>query len=444
MSESAPDPGSAFVRSFRAAAPYVHAFRGRTLVVVFGGEVLAEGQFEALAQDLALLNSLGVRLVLVHGARPQIESRIAARDLEPRFYQGWRVTDAAALGAVKEGVGRLRLEIEAALSVGLANPPLGGSALRMGTGNFLRARPVGVRDGVDLQYTGEVRSVDGAGIRNRLEAGEVVLLSPVGYSPTGELFNLEAEDVAAKVAGELRADKLVFLVSGPGLEDIHGHLQRHLGLGEARQMLDGRGDLPEEVERHLRTAVEACQAGVRRAHLVSRHQPGAILQELFTRDGVGTLLAADRYEDMRPATPEDLGGILELIRPLEEEGLLVRRERGRLEAEVDSYLVMERDGAVVATAALHPLGDQPVAELACLAVHPDYRGQGRGDALLREAEARARDWGMGSLVVLTTRAEHWFRERGFRAVGLEALPVDRRSLYNLDRRSKVFWKELGA
>ncbi|HKJ70936.1 MAG TPA: amino-acid N-acetyltransferase [Gammaproteobacteria bacterium] len=433
-----------FVRSFRAAAPYVHAFRGRTFVVVFGGEVVSDGQFTALAHDLALLNSLGVRLVLVHGARPQIEQRLAARELRPRYEQGWRVTDAAALGAVKEAVGRLRLEVEAGLSMGLANTPMAGAGLVVGSGNFLRARPLGVRGGVDYEYTGEVRSVDASGIRGRLDAGEVVLLSPAGYSPTGELFNLRAEEVAAAAAGALRADKLLFLVDNQGLTDIHGDLQQQVGLDEVRQALAKRADLPEEIALHLRTALTACEAGVPRVHLVSRHRDGAILQELFTRDGVGTLIAADRYEETRPATADDIGGILELIEPLEADGTLVRRGRERLEAEVDRFLVMERDRTVVATAALYPFPDAGGAELACLAVHPDYRGQGRGDALLAEAEARARDWGLSALFVLTTRAEHWFRERGFAEAGLDALPVDRQGLYNLDRNSKVFWKDLSV
>ena len=438
-SASAPD----FVRSFRDAAPYLHAFRGRTFVVVFGGEMLGDDQFTALAHDLALLNSLGVRLVLVHGARPQIEQRLVAHGGAPHYEQGWRVTDAAALGAVKEAVGRLRLEIEAALSMGLAHTPMAGAALRVASGNFLRARPVGVRDGVDFQYTGEVRSVDAEGIRRGLDAGEVVLLSPVGYSPTGELFNLRAEEVAAEAAASLHADKLLFLVDAPGLEDIHGQLQRHLGTDEVRQVLAARGDLPEEIALHLRTGLTACEAGVRRVHLVSRHTDGAILQELFTRDGVGTLIAGDRYEETRTAGVDDIGGILELIEPLEREGVLVRRGRERLEAEIQRFLVMERDGAVLATAAYYPFPDTGAAELACLAVHPDYRGQGRGEALEAEVAARARAEGLGALFILTTRAEHWFRERGYREVGLDALPVERRALYNLDRRSKVFWKDLG-
>jgi len=431
-----------FVRSFRDAAPYVHAFRGRTFVVVFGGEMLAEGQFTALAHDLALLNSLGVRLVLVHGARPQIEERIAARGGTARYEQGWRVTDVAALGAVKEGVGRLRLEIEAALSMGLAHTPMAGAALRVVSGNFLRARPLGVRGGVDFEHTGEVRSVDVEGIRRCLDADEMVLLSPVGASPTGELFNLRAEGVASAAAAALRADKLLFLVDASGLEDIDGRLQGHLTPEEVREVLEARKDLPPEIALHLDTALHACAEGVRRVHLVSPHHDGAVLQELFTRDGVGTMVTAERYEDTREAAEDDIGGILDLIEPLEAEGVLVRRGRERLETEIANFLVMERDGAVVATAALHPFPDQGVAELACLAVHPDYRRGGRGEALLEQAEARCRERGLNGLFVLTTRAAHWFLERGFREVGLDALPVERRGLYNLDRRSKVFWKDL--
>ena len=433
--------GSDFVASLRGAAPYLHAFRGRTFVVVFPGEGVADGSFASLAHDIAFLSGLGVRLVLVHGARPQIAEQMQRRGVAPRFAGDWRITDAAALEAVKEAAGRMRLEIEAGLASGLARSPQIGGGLRVVGGDFVRARPVGVREGVDFQYTGEVRSVAGGRIRRCLDAGEMVLLSPLGYSATGELFNVAAEEVAAGVAAALPADKLLFLMEGADPKTGAAGLPGQLTLAQARSAAD-EGTQSPEVDRHLRTAVAACDAGVPRVHLVGREREGALLQELFTRDGVGTLVAADRYEDTRTATPDDIPGILALIAPLEEEGVLVRRGRERLESEVDRFWVMERDGAVIATAALYPFPDDGLGELACVAVHADYRGQGRGDALLREAEERARAQGLTRLLVLTTRAEHWFRERGFEEVGREALPAERQALYNLARQSKVLIKEL--
>lgn len=429
------------VRWLRDAAPYINAFRGRVFVVALGGEVVADAQFPALVHDLALLHSLGVRLVLVHGARPQVEARLAARGGRLRYVNGLRVTDALALECVKEAAGSLRVEIEALLSMGLANSPMAGARIRVTSGNFVTARPLGVRDGVDYQHTGEVRRVDGPALRAALDEGAIVVLSPLGYSPTGEVFNLSAEDVATAAAVALGADKLICLVDRPGIPDPDGGIARELTLDETQALLAG-GALPEDVAHTVEACLTACRRGVRRAHLVDRHLDGGLLLELFTRDGVGSLISADAFEGTRPATLEDIGGILELVEPLEAQGILVRRSRERLETEIDHFVVIERDGAVIACAALYPDPATSYAELACLAVHPDYRNRGKGEWLLDYVARRARKQGISRLFVLTTRAEHWFRQRGFEPAGLEDLPVERRALYNYQRRAKVFIKAL--
>ena len=427
------------VRGLRDAVPYINAFRGRVFVVSFGGEVVADAQFPALVHDLALLHALGVRLVLVHGARPQVEARLAARGARLHCVNGLRVTDDTALECVKEAVGSLRVEIEALLSMGLANSPMAGARIRVASGNFVTARPLGVRDGVDYLHTGEVRRVDAEALGAALREGTMVVLPPLGYSPTGEVFNLAAEDVAAATAAALGADKLIWLLDGPGLPAGDGGLARELTLEEAAARLPG---LERDLARVVGACLEACRRGVRRAHLVDRHLDGGILLELFTRDGVGTLISADAFEGTRPATLDDIGGILELVAPLEAQGVLVRRSRERLEMEIDRFVVIERDGAVIACAALYPCAGSAMAELACLAVHPDYRGRGKGAWLLNYLERQARRDGIEKLFVLTTRAEHWFREHGFRPASLEALPVGRKELYNYQRRSKVFIKTL--
>ncbi len=431
----------AFVRWFRDSAPYINAFRGRTFVVMFGGEAVQDPQFPNLVHDLALLNSLGIRLVLVHGARPQIDARLQALGATSRYHRGLRVTDDQALACVKEAAGSLRVEIEALLSMGLANSPMAGACIRVASGNAVVARPLGVIDGVDYQHTGEVRRIDAEALDAQLAQGSVVLLSPLGYSPTGEVFNLSAEDVAASAATSLRADKVIYLVEGAGLRDSRRRLIRELSLAEAERVLAARRRLPDEIRRLLGQAVRLCRHDVRRVHLLPRQTDGALLQELFTRDGIGTLISADRYEGIRPARIDDVAGILELIEPLEEAGVLVRRSRERLEMEIDRFLVVERDGMIIACAALYPLSDD-AAELACLAVHPDYRNQGRGDSLLAALEARARAAGIRRLFVLSTRTAHWFRERGFVPTEPAALPIERQALYNYQRNSKVFVKEL--
>ena len=440
-----------FVAWFRSSSPYINAFRGRTFVIMFSGEAVADDQFAHLIHDIALLNSLGARLVLVHGARAQIEQRLTERDAATHYVKELRITDDTTLSIVKEAVGTLRIEIEALLSMGLANSPMAGASIRVASGNFVTAKPVGIRNGVDYCYTGEVRRVDAEAIKQRLDDGAIVLLSPLGYSPTGEVFNLTALAVATATAVALGADKLLCLVEGRGLLDAHKELVRHTPLAEAEQWLSTQQSLStsanaktgnEEIAQYVAHAVQACRQGVRRAHLIDRHIDGALLLELFTRDGIGTLITADGYENMRKATIDDVGGILELIEPLETEGVLVWRSRERLETEIDYFMVMERDGMVIACAALYPFEKESAGELACLAVHPAYRDSGRGEALLNAIEHYAKQHGIQHLFALTTHATHWFQERGFSAGKIEDLPVQRQCLYNYQRKSKVFMKEL--
>ncbi len=432
-----------FIDGFRHSAPYIHAHRGRTFVLVFGGEAVADEGFPGLVHDIALLHSLGIQLVLVHGARPQIEDKLKAANIRMEYANGLRVTDDAALQCVKEAAGTVRVEIEALLSMGLANTPMSGARIGVSSGNFVTAKPLGVRDGIDYCHTGEVRRVDVNAIRQHLAERRIVLLSPLGYSPTGEVFNLSAEEVAAHAAIELQADKLILMTEGSSLRDSRRRLITQLGVQEAETLLGSRRKLEETARRQLQHAIRACRQQVRRVHLLDRHIDGVLLLELFTRDGHGTLITADAYEGMREATIDDVGGILELIKPLEEQGVLVRRSRELLEMEIRHFLVIERDGTIIACAALYPGDRQAGAELACLAVHEDYRNEGRGDALLEAIEQRARAAGIHTLVVLTTRTAHWFRERGFLPGDTSRLPASKKALYNYQRNSKVFYKPLG-
>ncbi|MCK5361827.1 MAG: amino-acid N-acetyltransferase [Gammaproteobacteria bacterium] len=435
-----------FVRGFRSSAPYIHAYRGRVFVVQFDGDALLEPQFSALVHDMALLHSLGVKLVVVHGIRPQIEERLSLRGLETRFVDGVRVTGADALTAVVEAAGAVRTEVEALLSMGLANSPMHGAGIRVASGNFVTARPVGVRDGVDFAFTGEVRRVDTQAIDRHLDDGSIVLVSPLGYSPSGEVFNMRAEDVATEIALELRAQKLLLLRTGPWLASAADALPRQLSLSDARQALghkppaDSAGD--DFAREFLAHAVRACVNGVARTHLLDYHVDGVLLLELFTRDGHGTLITAEAYEDLREADIDDVAGILGLIKPLEDEGILVKRSRERLEMEINNFFVTERDGTIIACAALYPCEKQTLAELACLAIHAEYQNTGRGNALLQAIETRALQAGIKKLVVLTTRTAHWFRENGFLPGDKSHLPGRKKALYNYQRNSKVYYKLL--
>jgi len=435
-----------FVRGFRGSAPYIHAHRGRVFIVQFDGDALQAAQFSALVHDMALLHSLGVKLVIVHGFRPQIEDRLTLRGLTSRFVDGVRVTDGQALEAAVEAAGAVRTQVEALLSMGLANSPMHGAGIRVASGNFVTARPLGIRDGVDFAFTGEVRRVDTVAIDRCLNEGSIALVSALGYSPSGEVFNMRAEDVATEIAVELKAQKLLLLRTGAWIGSSTGGLARQLTLSDARQALAQKrpssSDSEQFAHEFLIHAVRACMNGVARTHLLDYQVDGVLLLELFTRDGIGIMVSAEAYDTKRRATVEDIGGILELIAPLEERGALVRRSRDKIETAIADFLVLERDGAIIACTAVHRFDQDRVAELACLAVDDAYRMSGRGDFLLNEVEKEGRGAGVERLFVLTTQATHWFKERGFEDASIGDLPMERQELYNYERGSKVLIKNL--
>jgi len=431
-----------FAALFRHSAPYINAFRNRTFVLFVSGAGIADAGFRNIVHDLALLHTLGIRLILVHGARPQIDHNLNKLDHNTQYINGIRITDDVALSCAKDAIGSLKMEIEAMLSMGISNSPMAGVQLRVVSGNFIIAQPYGIREGVDYLHTGQIRRVDTESINNLLEDRAIVLLSPMGYSPTGEIFNLLAEDVAATAAKAIGADKLLYLMDNKGFFNNTQEPIRQLTLEQANALLKKDESMDPEIRRMLQNATIACQQGVNRVHLISRHPDGALLQELFTRDGVGTLISANPYEGTRVASIEDVNGILELITPLEAEGILVRRSREYIELEIKQFFVVERDGVVIACAALYPIANTAMAELACLAVHPDYRREGRGDALLQYLEKQASIDKIEQLIVLTTHTAHWFQERGFEIGDIQSLPLKRQLMYNYQRNSKVFIKKL--
>ena len=414
---------------FRTAAPYIHAHRGATFVIAFDGETIDSDGFDPLLHDIAILSSLGIKLVLAYGARPQIEAQCEQHDIEVHYHRGLRVTDDASLKVAKAVIGKLRLDIESKLSFGLPHTPMADARIRCTSGNLVTARPAGIIDGVDLGHTGEVRRIDVDGINQQLSLGNIVLLPPLGYSLTGESFNLSSEAIATAVAVSLHADKLIFI--GPS----NRKLPRELTLQQARDNMNAHPSLA--------SAVKACESGVSRVHLLDRAQDGALLQELFSRDGAGTLLTATSFETTRQASIEDVAGILELLQPLEDNGTLVKRSRELLEREIDHFTVMERDGTVVACAALYPYPENNMAELACLAVSNNYQSKGRGMQLLTSLEQTALRVGISSLCVLTTQTAHWFLEHGFKPAEIKDLPIAKQALYNYQRNSRVFLKQLG-
>jgi amino-acid N-acetyltransferase len=411
-------------------------------VVYFGGEAIEDGSLPSLLHDFALLNGFAIRLVLVHGIRPQIDKRLLSHGVNARYQDGLRITDKVALESVKEAAGTARVEIEALLSMGLTNSPMAGAKIRVASGNFVTAKPVGVRDGVDFQNTGEVRRIDAEGIHAALDRKDIVLLSAVGYSPTGEIFNLRSEEVATACAIALRADKLILLCESDCTLKSNNTLINQLTSDEARDLLKKSDSLPNPVIPIITAATHACIHGVERVHCVNRHLDGGVLLELFTRDGVGTLISQTPFESIRQARISDVPGILKLVLPMEREGVLIHRSRERMETEASDYLVIERDGAIIGCAALHIHEQESMGELACLVLNRDYQGNRRGSRLVSKIEERAKKLGLSTLFVLTTQTEHWFRERGFEPSKIDDLPEARRVAYNTNRNSKVLAKSL--
>ena len=430
-----------FLTAFREAGPYLNAHRGRTLVIVLSGCALQSTQALSLLHDIALLHSLGLKVVLVHGARHQIDQKLLTQGLVTDYINGVRITDAHALPLVIEAINSVTATIQAKLSMGLPNMPMHGAELSVISGNFITARPIGVLDGVDFHFSGEVRKINIAGIRNLLTMPAVVLIQPLGVSPTGELFDLNEFDLAKDLAVALAADKLL-IIDQNWLQDYALPLQYTASAALAASHKHIQPSSPS-VEAQLSRAANACQQGVKRVHLLDSQFDGSILKELFTRHGIGILITEETYQALRPATIDDVGGLLALIRPFEKEGILVRRSRERLEQEIDCFQVLLHDGLIVGCAALYPLQHESTGELACVVIHPDYRKSGYADALLRAIEVQATALKLKQLFALTTHTAHWFIEHGFVLSDVDQLPISKKIMYNYQRRSKVLIKQLG-
>ena len=434
------------VQGFRHSVPYINTHRGKTFVIMLGGEAIEHENFSSIVNDIGLLHSLGIRLVVVYGARPQIDANLVTHHHEPMYHKNTRVTDAKTLELVKQAAGTLQLDITARLSMSLNNTPLQGAHINVVSGNFIIAQPLGVDDGVDYCHSGRIRRIDEEAIHRQLDSGAIVLMGPVAVSVTGESFNLTSEEIATQLAIKLKAEKMIGFCSSQGVTNDDGDIVSELFPNEAQARVEAqeeKGDYNSGTVRFLRGAVKACRSGVRRCHLISYQEDGALLEALFSRDGIGTQIVMESAEQIRRATINDIGGILELIRPLEQQGILVRRSREQLEMEIDKFTIIQRDNMTIACAALYPFPEEKIGEMACVAVHPDYRSSSRGEVLLERIAAQAKQIGLSKLFVLTTRSIHWFQERGFTPVDIDLLPESKKEMYNYQRKSKVLMADLG-
>jgi len=417
---------------FREAAPYIHLHRGKTFVIAFEGEVIETAEFSQLIHDIAILSALGARIVLVHGARSQVDNHLQAIDHKIQVVDDLRVTDDVTLQIAKETIGALRVEIENQLSHALSTPPIINESIGVLSGNFITAQPMGVRNGTDFLHTGSVRKINAKLIKQLIDAGSIVLLSSLGFSPSGEAFNLRYEDVASSTAKALQADKLIFI-----------HAEKATSTADVEL-----SELDQFIEKHpsqsrlLSHIKAALLSGVQRVHLLSTKTIDGLLLELYTRDGIGTMFNASLYEEIRQAKVADVSGIIDLIEPLEQQGVLIKRSREQLELEINQFSVIERDGKIIGCAALYPISETNIGELACLAMHPDYKGGGRGDKLLKRIEHVAQNNSINQLLVLTTQSVDWFKERDFKIGSVSDLPEQKKALYNFQRNSKILLKNI--
>jgi len=416
---------------FREAAPYIHLHRAKTFVIAFSGEVIDSSNFASITNDIAILSALGAHIILIHGARLQIDQHLQMIDHPINISNDLRITDTETLKIAKETIGALRVEIENKLSHALNRPPIINDGLGVLSGNFITAKPVGVFEGIDYQFTGKVRKINTALIQSLLDNDNIVLLSSLGFSPTGEAYNLRYEDVASFVAKQIQADKLIFITQK------QCNLPLEIDLQDLEQFTKkNTTEYPL-----LKDIACALNQGVKRVHLINSKQNGGLLLELYTRDGIGTMFTASLYDEIRQASIDDVSGIIELISPLEERGILIKRSREQLELEIDNFTIIKRDGKVIGCAALYAI-DNNTGELACLVIHPDYRTGGRGDKILHAITKLAKKKQLQQLLVLTTQSIDWFKERGFIINNIEDLPEKKKALYNYQRNSKVLFKQL--
>lgn len=428
---------------FRNSTPYIRAHRGKTFVVFLTGEALEHPNLVNIIHDLALLQVLGVRLVLVHGARPQLAQSLP----NAKFHGPRRITEPGDLSPLIATYRQLRARIEGMFATGLPNTPLHGTNIHIQDGDFVTAKPVGVIDGVDHQLTGCPTGVHKDRIEAALDQGALVLLSPVGHADDGQAYNLAADELVSTVAVALGADKLIMLDHQGYLADDQGALSTILNPTDLKSHLDG--DHVTDAQRgHLLALIAAVRGGVPRAHVVSFEEDGALLGELFTTTGRGTQISEEQQTPIRHATVADIAGIVELIRPLEEKGALVPRPRDKLEAEIDHFVVAELDNIIIGCCALYPFAETNAAEVACVAVHASYRQSNSrqrtsiGQRLLQQVETLACAKNINELFLLTTGAEDWFAEQGFERASVDDLPAPKQGLYNHQRNSKVMRKRL--
>jgi amino-acid N-acetyltransferase len=426
----------------RETLRYVPRFRDRLFVIALDGAVISDENFRNLLLDIALLRSQRIGVALVHGASLQIRRLAERTGQTPSNLDGTGVTDPATLELARLAAGRTSQD----LLEGLASNDLRGAL-----SNALVAHPAGILQGVDYQFTGRVERVDSGMLEALLEKDIVPVIAPLGFDGEGHIYRLNSDHVAVEVARALQAVKLIYLTTHRGIpslgeESARGEsIFRHMPTGEAELFLKRhRSELPPDLLSKLEQAVKAVRSGVPRVHIIDGRVEEGLLAEVFSNEGIGTLIHANEYEGIRPAHKKDIGALLALIQGGVDKDELIRRTRADLERQINDFFVFDVDRTPVACAALHIYPEYGKAELAAVCVDSRFENQGIGGKLMRYVEERARALGVEELFCLSTQAYNYFQQKGGFTPGTpDDLPPVRREKYDKSgRRSLVLLKKL--
>jgi len=438
-----------FIQHFRLAAKFINQFNKKIFVIALGGDVINDKQFSHIAHDINLLHSLNVNIVLVHGIRPQIDHLLKLHKNKTQLVRNQRVTDKEALGHIIDTNGRIRINIESILSSSMIDSPMAGSEIKLSSGNFLTARPLGVIDGIDMQHTGQIRKVDTKAITNKLQNNEIVIVSPIGFSPIGEIFNLSYEQVAAQVARSIKANKLIYYVNDNGILNARGDLIPEMSSNKAENLIYAieNKSSPETAPyisyndfNILKSSLYAIKNKIEKVHLINRHINGSLIEELYTDKGSGTILTEFPLEIIRQATSKDTKRIHQLIEPLGQKEVLVHKALDQIEGDILNFYVIEHNHNLIGCVALYPY--EKMIEVGCFAIDSNYQNQGYGSKLLKFCEKEVQKLNGNSIFILTTQSEHWFLEKGFQLNNKDLIPSAREKNYEVERNSKFFTKKL--
>jgi len=415
---------------------YVPQYRERTFVIALDGAIVEDANFRNLLLDIALLRSLNIQVALVHGAGWQVRRLAEQTKQTPSNLDGTGITDYATLQLALTAANRVSHEILEGLSA---------TDLRGACGNALVAHPAGILQGIDYQFTGRVERVDIQLLRSLLDHDIVPVIPPLGTDGEGNTYRLNSDAVAVEVARTLQAVKLIYLAPTAGITVEKDELLRQLTVDEAEDILKKqRQELAGSSLSKLAHAVRAARGGVPRVHIIDGRVEEGLLAEVFSNEGIGTLVHTNEYQAIRSALKKDARGIFNLIRPMIESDELLPRTQGEIEKKIGDYFVFEVDRRPVACVAIHFYRDQGKAELACMCVEPEFENQGIGGRLMQFVESQARAGGARELFCLSTQAFNYFVQKGsFRLGTPEDLPLARRQIYDASgRRSQVLSKKL--